>query len=247
MSDEKFLRKICPEVGAGGYSSLDGTIEFYGRVQALLDSNMRVLDLGAGRGAWFEDDDCQARKATRLIKGRVKKLIGCDIDPVVLENRSIDEAVILQPGKPMPLDDASVDLIVSDYVLEHVHDVPEFAGEISRILKTGGWFCARTPTKYSYVAIFARLVSNRQHAKILKYAQPSRKISDVFPTAYRLNSLMELSQAFPADDFENYSYLYSAEPAYHFSNVALYRIFQFAHWLLPKAFSGNLYIFLHKK
>ncbi len=37
-----------PEVGAGGFTSLDGTIEFYTRINALLASDMTVLDFGGG-------------------------------------------------------------------------------------------------------------------------------------------------------------------------------------------------------
>ena len=36
----------------GGYHELDGTIEFYGRINAILKKSDSVLDLGAGRGSW---------------------------------------------------------------------------------------------------------------------------------------------------------------------------------------------------
>lgn len=50
-SGSKALTVAFPEIGAGGYTSRDGTVEFYGRVQALLRPTMHVLDFGAGRGA----------------------------------------------------------------------------------------------------------------------------------------------------------------------------------------------------
>lgn len=39
-----------PEIRAGGFTSLDGTIEFYTRVNALLTADMTVLDFGEGAG-----------------------------------------------------------------------------------------------------------------------------------------------------------------------------------------------------
>lgn len=36
------------EVGAGGFTSLDGTIEFYTRINALLTPDMTILDFGGG-------------------------------------------------------------------------------------------------------------------------------------------------------------------------------------------------------
>lgn len=247
MTNDELLRKVYPEIGAGGFTSVDGSIEFYGRVQALLEQSMTVLDFGAGRGAWFEDDTCAARKEARLVKGKVARVVGCDVDPAVLENQSIDKAIEIQLGEAIPIDSASVDVVVSDYVLEHIMDVDWFVAEIDRILKPGGWFCARTPTKYCYVAIFARLIRNRKHTALLKHVQPSRKEEDVFPTAYKLNTVSGLSQAFPCERYENHTYLYSAEPTYHFGNMVLFRFLQFVHWLTPKWFSGNLFIFLRKK
>ena len=247
MTNDEFLSKLYPELGAGGFTSVDGSMEFYGRVQALLEPSMTVLDYGAGRAAWFEDDACAARREARLIKGKVASVVGCDVDPAVLENRSVDKAIVSGLDEPLPFEDASIDLIVSDYVFEHVTNVDQFSEEVDRILRPGGWICARTPTKYCYVAIFARLIRNRQHSALLKYVQPSRKEVDVFPTAYKLNTVSRLSQAFPAERYENYTYLYTAEPTYHFGKVFLFRFLQFVHWLMPKWFSGNLFIFLQKR
>ena len=57
-----------PEVGAGGFTSLDGTIEFYTRINALLDPAMTVLDFGAGRGAALIDSECAYNKEADDVK-----------------------------------------------------------------------------------------------------------------------------------------------------------------------------------
>jgi ubiquinone/menaquinone biosynthesis C-methylase UbiE len=163
MNGGNFLAKNCPELDAGGFSAVDGTIEFYGRINALLKSNSVVLDFGGGRGAWFEDDTSDYRKSLRLLKGKVAKVIACDVDPAVLENRSVDEAFVVPLDSRLPLGDESVDLIVSDFVFEHVTDPSWMASEFNRILRPGGWICARTPTKYCYVSLVARLVKSSRH------------------------------------------------------------------------------------
>ena len=43
----------------GGFTDNDGTIDFYLRVNSLINKDSIVLDLGAGRAAWYEDDKCQ--------------------------------------------------------------------------------------------------------------------------------------------------------------------------------------------
>ena len=69
-----------PEVRAGGYSRIDGTVEFYGRVNALLKPHLRVLDFGAGRGAWREGDECAYSKSLRSLRNKVAQIVACDIN-----------------------------------------------------------------------------------------------------------------------------------------------------------------------
>lgn len=245
-SAQKLLQELQPERAIGGYSARDGTLEFYGRIKALLHAQMRVIDFGAGRGAWFDDDESQYRREVRLMRGSVAEVIGCDVDEAVLTNKAVDRALVIRPGAPLPFDDAGIDIVVADYVFEHIADPEWMAQEFARILKPGGWICARTPTKYNYVSMFARLFSNLHHARILRVAQPGRKPEDVFPTVYRLNTRRSLGKLFAATEFQDHSYVYCFEPQYFFGSRVAYRLFQFAHWLLPGALHGNLFIFIRK-
>jgi SAM-dependent methyltransferase len=241
------IARLHPEMNLGGFLAHDGTVEFYSRVKALARPDAIVVDLCAGRAAWFEDDESTFRRDMRLLKGHVAEVIGCDIDTVVLQNRAVDSARLLEAGKPWPFTDQSVDLIVCDYVLEHVQDPQAFAREVFRILRPGGWFCGRTPTRYNYVAVGARLISNMKHASVLRAAQPGRKAEDVFPTVYALNTRADVDRSFAPDRFENFSYTYCNEPQYHFGRAWAYRAFQFLHWLLPASLTGNLYVFLRRR
>lgn len=227
----------------GGYGPDDGTIEFYGRIQAILRPEMTVLDLGAGRGAWFEDDECDYRRQVRLIKGKVKAVIGADVDPIAETNRSIDQFVPIDQGK-VNLPDRSVDLIIADYVLEHIEDPRVFSTEIDRLLKLGGYFCARTPHKYHYVSIAARFIPNNAHSKFTGRAQKKRKEIDVFPTFYRMNTQASLRSFFNMHRF--FGYIYSPEPAYYFGNKSLFNILHKAQKVLPAALSGNIFWFSRK-
>ncbi|MBU6297934.1 MAG: class I SAM-dependent methyltransferase [Alphaproteobacteria bacterium] len=143
----------------GAYSPLDGTVEFYGRINAILQRESVVLDLGAGRGAWFCEDRCRYRRELRSIRGKVAEYVGADIDCVVLSNSTTDRNVIITDGR-IPLTSASVDLIIADYVLEHIENVAQLRNEIARVLKPGGVFCARTPHALNYVSIAARMIRN---------------------------------------------------------------------------------------
>ena len=227
----------------GGFTENDGTIDFYLRINSLIESTWTVLDLGAGRAAWYEDDNCKTRRDIRTLKGKVKQLIAADVDEVVLDNRSSDKQIIIKDGK-LDIEPNSVDLIVADYVLEHIDNPTEFFKQISDCLKSGGWFCARTPHKYSYVTLIASLVKNSLHSKLLSFVQPDRKEMDVFPTRYKLNQMKDIKSTF--SDWENSSFIYRAEPAYYFGNKLVFKVQSLLHRLIPAFACGNLFVFVRK-
>ncbi|MFQ5507757.1 MAG: class I SAM-dependent methyltransferase [Leptospirillia bacterium] len=247
MADPNLMQKFYPETCAGGYSSVDGTVEFYGRVNALLDPEMTVLDYGAGRGAWYLDDPVDYRKNIRLLKGKVKKVVACDVDPVVRDNPAADECFVIDPDGRLPFDDGAFDLIVSDVTLEHVQNPEHVSAELARVLKPGGWICARTANRYGYVALAASLVPNRKHVSVLKHIQPKRKGIDVFPTAYRMNTARAIRKLFPSDRFDAFIYTVNAEPAYAGNSTLLWRLFLLIHRLTPGWLATSLNLFLRKK
>ena len=228
----------------GQYHELDGTIEFYGRINSIINKNHKVLDLGAGRGAWFYEDQCDFRKNLRNLKNKASHVIGADIDEAVLSNPTNHENIIIKDGK-IPLEDNTIDIIIADWVLEHVENPKEFYDEIDRILKEGGIFCARTPHKYKYVSLMASLIKNKHHSKILKIIQPSRKEIDTFPTVFKLNTIKSLKKYFKS--YENYSYLYMSHPSYYGNNKLLFKIFSLIHNYLPKVFVSEIFVFFKKK
>lgn len=242
----RIVSSYYPEININGHTSIDGTIEFYNRINSLINKPMTILDFGAGRAAWYEDDLCSYRKKLRTIKGKVGKVIGCDVDNAIFNNNSVDEQIKIKIGEPLPFEDNSFDLIISDYTLEHIANPNEVAKEFHRILKKEGWICARTPNKYSYVSLITRIVNNTHHAKILKYAQPERKEIDVFPTTFKLNSMRDILYYFDKSHFDNFTYRYQAEPPYHFNNKLLFSIFLLANKFMPSTMKADLFIFLKK-
>lgn len=234
-----------PEIGVAGFSHVDGTVQFFNQVAALLDPAHRVLDFGAGRGEPIADDPVPYRRRLSDLRGRCAHLEGCDVDPVVLDNPFLDGARQIAIGAPLPYPDASFDMIVSRSVFEHVADPRQVAGELLRVLKPGGWLCAVTPNAWGYLAFFARLVPNRLHAAALRHVQPGRKAQDVFPTLYRMNSRRALRRLF-GGEADIYLTRTSAEPAYHFNNIIVFAAFYALHKILPAVNQTTLNIFIRK-
>lgn len=240
------FNRLYPEATVGGFSRLDGTVDFYARINALLQPEMVVLDLGAGRGSWFYEDSSEYRRRLRYLRGRVRCVIGADIDAAVLENESVDNCVLIPPDGRLPIETSSVDLVVCDAVFEHILESHLLAAELERIVKPGGWVCARTPNRWSYPAIGARLVPNRFHVIALRFLQPHRQSEDVFPTIFALNSKRQIARAFPDSSWRRITYTVSGEPSYAGRSLLAWRILDLIHRILPRELGTSVVVFLQR-
>ncbi len=242
----EFIRSVRPEVAAGGYTRDDTTIAFFTRVNALLRPDMTVIDLGAGRGSMLRGQDDFMKRLLKL-QGKVEKVIGIDVDEAIAEHPYLDERHVVAIGDPYPLADASVDLICSDWVLEHIADPEGFVAEVSRVLKPGGWFCARTPNRWSYVGIAASLIPNALHTRVLAKIWPDRTDIDVFPTVYRMNTRGALNRWFKSARWDNFSYVTNPTPKYHANSKLLFGLIGLYQNLVPSALRTDMIVMLQKK
>jgi SAM-dependent methyltransferase len=214
------LLKFYPEAQFGGFSDVDGTVAFYSRINSLLAPSSVVVDFGCGRGSG-DSDSVPFRKHLRSFRGRVSQVIGLDVDVAGSDNQFVDEFRLLTCGVAWPVQDETVDLLYSDFVLEHLPEPGFFFTEAYRVLKPGGYLCLRTPNALGYVGLISVLLPGSLHKAILRQAQPDRRQADVFPTVYRCNTLWALRRELRTKGFKGVVYGYDAEPSYlGFSSVA---------------------------
>ena len=246
MSQESSVTGYYPERGAGGYTRYDGTVQFYERIHALLDDigpPATVLDFGAGRGASF-DSALPVHRRLLDLRPRAARVIGVDIDDTVRSNPLLTEAIVIQSGDRLPLADDAVDLVIADHVFEHVRDPTHVASELARIVRAGGWICARTPNRFGYIGIAGRMVPNRLHRIVLRRLQPIRQPRDVFPSYYRFNTRRALAHYFPSPAFVTCTYGWEPEPAYAADSLRVARVFDSLRRVTPEAFRPILLVFV---
>lgn len=246
VDEPEFLQRMRPEMGAGGFARDSSEVAYYLRINALLKPSMTLVDLGAGRGTQLLGPKSFVGDLMKF-QGKVRRVIGLDVDGAVAEHPFLDEYHVFDPAKPYPLADASADIIVADWVLEHIADPVAAAREIHRVLKPGGWFCARTPNRFGYVALAAALVPNSLHNAVLKRVWPEREVEDVFPTVYALNTLGAVRRHFDSRNWQNFSYTINSTPKYHANIRLLFNLVGAYQSIVPPGLRTDLHIFLRKR
>lgn len=150
---------------------------FERRVEALISGGgvRSLLDAGAGRTV----------PVLRKFLGKVERLIGVELVPFTevpagIETHNADLGAL-------PLADASVDLIMSRSVFEHLADPAAVYREFARVLRPGGRVVFLTANMWDYGTLVARLTPNRFHAKVVRFSE-GREEEDTFPTEYKTNT-----------------------------------------------------------
>jgi SAM-dependent methyltransferase len=169
-----------------------------------------LLDAGCGRGA----------PVLRKYIGRVERLVGVELVaftdvPPGLELHQSDLA-------RLPLPDASVDLIMSRSVFEHLTDPASVYAEFARVLRPGGRVVFLTANMWDYGTLVARLVPNRLHARIVKMVE-GREEEDTFPTAYKTNTRRDVDRLSAQAGLQVQDYVYLSQyPNYLMFNGLLF-------------------------
>jgi SAM-dependent methyltransferase len=221
----RLLEYAYPGLYSRGYSIVDGTAQFYQMVSPHVRDGCTLLDLGAGRGATLKQLPHDIQQMA-LFSPRLIRRIGVDVDPAVKENPFLAESHLIDPtdGYQLPLSDGAVDVVLADWVVEHLKTPEVVLAEIRRVLKPGGIFALRTVNRWHYVAIGASIFESRFMRSIsrglLRVLQRERQEHDVFPKFYRSNTPRRIKSV--ADASGRWSLMIrtiEAEPSYMMGNL----------------------------
>lgn len=241
-----YQEDFYPESKFGGFTDIDGTIAFYIRVNSFIDTSQVILDVGCGRGA-LQDDSINVRKDLQNLQGKCAKVIGIDIDEKAKKNPFLDEfRLIGGEEEKWPVEDESIDVCVSDAVLEHIKNPELFFSECNRVLKPGGFLAIRAPNVLSYVGLVSKLIPDKFHSSVTNVVQEGRSEEDVFPTYYRCNTRRQLKKNMEKYDFDHCVYGYEAEPSYLSFSKLFYFLGVLHQKFAPNIFKPALFAFGRK-
>jgi SAM-dependent methyltransferase len=145
------------------------------RILSRLTPSSTILDLGAGAGI----------VTAMNFRGLAVRVCGVDPDPRVATNPHLDEAAV-GTGEAIPHPAERFDLVFADNVFEHLVDPQRVLHEVHRVLRPGGLLILKTPNKWHYMPLIARLTPHAFHSAYNRLR--GRAAADTFPTQYRANS-----------------------------------------------------------
>lgn len=124
-------------------------------------------------------------------------------------------------GHTIPLPNASIDVIFSEHVMEHVEDPCATLQEAYRVLRPGGTLLWIAPNLWSYSGLAAHLTPfwfHRLVSRALEPITPRRASCDVFPTHFRINSLGTIRRLLRETGFETEE-IYTTSDAPHYTQI----------------------------
>lgn len=192
-----------------------------------------MLDVGNGRGGVIE-----------LPHGQVALAAGVDPDRCSLvEHRTpaVRRTVGLMERLPFP--DASFDLVVCSWVLEHLARPGRAWAEVTRVLqdpdsangRPGGHFVFLAPNAWHPLAWANRLLTQVGDWQVRLVSRLyGRAEADTFPVAYRANTRRRIERLARAAGLATCAFYTVGDPTYMAFNEPLYRLAVLIERLTPR-------------
>ena len=183
---------------------------FEEEVGRVLRSDSVLLDAGCGRTV----------PVLRKFVGRASRLIGVELVDFTDVPKGIE--TFQTDLSSIPVRNASIDVVMSRSVFEHLDDPASVYAEFARILKPGGHLIFLTANMWDYGTLVARLIPNRLHPAIVARVE-GREEEDVFPVRYRTNTHRAVAQLSADAGLEIEAFQYLGQyPNYLMFNAALF-------------------------
>lgn len=201
----------------------DTMIVFHRLFGSVIKQGSRVLDLGCGRGNVVIED----------YRSDIAEAVGIDASREAVEGNTRLDRIVIGNVERLPFEDQSFDLVISQWVFEHLEHPEVVFAECFRVLKPGGCIMFVTPYKYSSVLIAKRLLGSSFTKKILKHVY-GRDEQDVFETMYRANTRSDLRRLFQRAGFKEESLTENVDPSYWGLNEMCFWISAMLSKLFPR-------------
>jgi SAM-dependent methyltransferase len=132
-----------------------------------------------------------------------KNVYAVDPDAEALARNPAQHKVVAY-GESIPLPDASIDVITSEHIAEHLEQPQAVLQEAYRLLRPGGKFIFTAPNLLSYSGIATHNTPQSFHVAYLKFLQRTTGSAKMqpYPTFFRINTQWAVHRQAKAAGFE---------------------------------------------
>lgn len=198
----------------------------------------RILDMGCGHGDFLKP-----------VYDKTPHTYGVDPDKDALDKNTLIKNKVVGIVENLPFESNFFDLVVSEFVLEHLNNPDKAFREIYRVLKPGGRVVFLTPNVWNYNVWIIRMIPNSFHDFFTRKLY-DRQEGDTYPVRYKINSVKKIAKTLEPIGFKKSQVILNGDPSYISFNrplFALGRLFEKILDLRPFNFAKVHLIGIYEK
>lgn len=204
-------KPVFPE---GSYfHSAKTTLDVYDAILSSLCSRDRIL-LDAG---------CGKKSMVRKHSPCFRYSVGMDILPEAMMRNTGFSAFVSGDASNLPFKDEAFDVVVSQWMIEHIGKIDEVVHEFGRVLKKGGSLVVVSNSKYHPMMFLSSILPTGLRDWMKSKIFPAYIEEDTFPTYYQFNALGDIDRLMKQAGFEKKYASYLGAPFFLF-NRFLFKI-----------------------
>lgn len=186
------------------FNSLSSVHDYYDEcLGPLIRKDTKVLDAGCGK-----------KGIMNKYKGMTACTVGMDMQLSALKRNTAMDYKIVSSVYSLPFREETFDVIISQWVVEHLSEPKMAFSEFKRVLKDNGSLILVTNSVYNPLMFFNAVMPEGIRDRIKKRALPPEIEEDTFPTYYKCNSVGKLDKALRDFGFEKRFAGYVGDPSF---------------------------------
>lgn len=193
---------------------------YKGFIEEITNAETYLLDVGCGHGDFLQS-----------ILKKTPNTYGLDPDADALSNNSLIKNKVLGEVENIPFKNNFFDLVLMEWVLEHLTDPRQAFREIYRVLKPGGKVVFITPNVWNYNVWIIRAIPHCFHAFLTRKLY-GRQDGDTYPVQYKINSGGKIKKIMEATGFSKVVLVTNGDPSYISFNKPLFAFARFLEKIL---------------
>lgn len=187
------IEEGIPSFPEGTYfHSIKTTIEIYNEIiSSLCEMNNVFLDSGCGK-----------KSIMQWHTQKINFSVGMDISLDAIKENKAFKVYVVGNALKLPFKDKSFDVVVSQWMMEHIKEPEIVIKEFYRVLKKGGSLVVVTNSKYHPMMFLSYILPLGIRDWLKQRIFPLYIEEDTFPTYYNFNSLGSIYKILSRMGFE---------------------------------------------